>query len=192
MKKLKILYGVPGEGMGHATRTKVIVGHLMKRHDVRIVTSDRAYTFLKECYPKHTHEIKGFHFGFKNGVVSKVETVKLNLKTAPKNIKVNFKKYNELHKEFKADIVISDFESFSYFFAKFHKLPLLSIDNMQILNRGKIDIPIPKCEKVNYNLRKTTDWLKQREQTSIFPWTVADEKLKEAQKMIKKKLMLLA
>lgn len=46
MKKLKILYGVPGEGMRHAKRTKVIVEHLMKTYDVRFLTSDRAYAFF--------------------------------------------------------------------------------------------------------------------------------------------------
>ena len=31
---MKILYGVPSEGMGHATRSKVIITHLLKRHEV--------------------------------------------------------------------------------------------------------------------------------------------------------------
>ena len=26
---MNILYGVPGEGLGHATRSKVVIGHLL-------------------------------------------------------------------------------------------------------------------------------------------------------------------
>lgn len=36
-------------------------------------------------------------------------------------------------------MVISDFESFSYLFAKAHLLPVISIDNMQIINRCSHD-----------------------------------------------------
>ena len=49
---MKILYGVPGEGMGHATRTKVIVTHLLEKgHDVKMVSSDRAFNFLNSAFP---------------------------------------------------------------------------------------------------------------------------------------------
>ncbi|MBK8808258.1 MAG: UDP-glucuronosyltransferase [Bacteroidales bacterium] len=151
---MKILYGVPGEGMGHATRAKVIIEHLIKNHELRIVSSDRAYLFLKKAFPKETHEIKGFHFGFKDGEISKYRTFTLNLKNAPENLIVNFKKYKEIHESFKPDIIISDFESFSYFFAKQHRLPIISIDNMQVIDRAKLDIAIPDDEKNNYWVAK--------------------------------------
>ena len=37
MEPLKILYGVNGEGLGHATRSEVVIGSLLARHDVRVV-----------------------------------------------------------------------------------------------------------------------------------------------------------
>jgi uncharacterized protein (TIGR00661 family) len=37
--------------------------------------------------------------------------------------------------KFQPDVVISDFESWSYLFAKNHRVPLLSVDNMQIIPR---------------------------------------------------------
>lgn len=151
---MKILYGVPGEGMGHATRAKVILEHLTKNHEVRIVSSDRAYTFLHNLYPEQTNEIKGFHFGFKDGVVSKARTASLTLTNAPENLVTNIKKYREITNSFTPDLVITDFESFSYYFAKIHHIPVLSIDNMQIINRGKLDISVPKIEKNNYKVAK--------------------------------------
>ena len=44
---MKILYGVVGEGMGHATRSRVVLEHLRRSgHEVRIVASHGAATFL--------------------------------------------------------------------------------------------------------------------------------------------------
>ncbi|CAF1380921.1 unnamed protein product [Didymodactylos carnosus] len=51
-KTMRILYGVVGEGMGHATRSKVILEMLMKeQHHVKVVVSNRAYKFLDGSFP---------------------------------------------------------------------------------------------------------------------------------------------
>lgn len=152
---MNILYGVPGEGMGHATRSKVVIDHLLKEHNVQVVSSSRAFQFLVKSFPERVHEIKGLHFAYKNAQVSKLGTFMLNLKSAPSNLLHNFSKYLLIDKSFKPDVVISDFESFTYFFAKQHRLPLLSIDNMQVMDRCVLDIHIPKEEKNNYKLAKT-------------------------------------
>jgi len=56
---MKILYGVPGEGMGHATRSRVILDHLAtRRHQVKIVVSGRADGYLKKLFPD-VEEIRG-------------------------------------------------------------------------------------------------------------------------------------
>ncbi|WP_299217035.1 MJ1255/VC2487 family glycosyltransferase [uncultured Aquimarina sp.] len=151
---MKILYGVPGEGMGHATRAKVILTHLAKNHEIRIVSSDRAYQFLQKVFPDQTYEIKGFHFSYKDGVVSRSKTSVDIIKNAPENLITNLKKHKDLHDDFKPDIVISDFESFTYLYAKYHRIPIISIDNMQIIDRGKIDVKIPESEKLNYKIAK--------------------------------------
>jgi uncharacterized protein (TIGR00661 family) len=62
-----------------------------------------------------------------------------NLKGAVTGWPQNVKKYFEIADEFQPDVVISDFESFSYLFARNHFLPCISIDNMQIINRCKHD-----------------------------------------------------
>lgn len=152
---MKILYGVPGEGMGHATRSKVVIDYLLKqKHEVKIVSSSRACQFLKKEFPGKVVEIKGFHFAYKNAEISKLGTFLLNLKAAPKNIFHNISKQLLIEKEFKPDLVISDFESFSFMFAKYHQLPVISIDNMQVLNRCHLEIEISNEEKSNYQLAK--------------------------------------
>jgi UDP:flavonoid glycosyltransferase YjiC (YdhE family) len=65
---MKILYGVPSEGMGHATRSQVVVEHLLGRgHDVSIATSDRAFEFLEKTFPGHYFRIEGLHLAYEDG-----------------------------------------------------------------------------------------------------------------------------
>ncbi|MBP6624915.1 MAG: hypothetical protein KA198_07070, partial [Chitinophagaceae bacterium] len=152
---MKILYGIPSEGMGHATRSKVVVEYLLQAgHDVRLVSSDRAYKFLNQYFGDRVYQIKGFHLAYHQAEVSIRKTILKTLKEAPKNLLENFNKYSQVVKDFKPDIVISDFESFTFFFAKYHQLPLISIDNMQLLDRCELDIQIPAEEKKNYVLAK--------------------------------------
>jgi uncharacterized protein (TIGR00661 family) len=151
---LKILYGLPSEGMGHATRSNVIISHLLKEHDVRIATSDRAYAFMKERFPDRVYEIKGFHLAYRDGGVSKYKTASMLLKNGPKDLIANLHKYQLVHKEFKPDLVISDFDSFTFLFAKLNKTPLISIDNIQAINRCKLDFPIPNFERKSYQIAK--------------------------------------
>ena len=43
---MRILYGVVGEGMGHAMRSGVVLDHLTKNHEVQVVVSGRAHDYL--------------------------------------------------------------------------------------------------------------------------------------------------
>ncbi|MEY4875743.1 MAG: hypothetical protein RL708_892 [Bacteroidota bacterium] len=153
---MQILYGVPSEGMGHATRSKVIIEWLLnEKHDVQIVSSGRAFEFLSAHFPNRVHQIDGYHLAYKNAEVSITKTFFSTLKDAPKKLQTNYLQYKHLHQLLKPDLVISDFESFSHFFAKTNKLPLISIDNIQMLNRCKLEIDIPTSEKNNFTIGKT-------------------------------------
>ncbi|RYU77637.1 MJ1255/VC2487 family glycosyltransferase [Hymenobacter persicinus] len=150
---MNILYGVPGEGLGHATRSKVVIGYLLSQgHNVCVVSSSRAYQVLAANFPGRVHEIRGFHLAYKNLTVSKSRTAALTLRTAPESLRVNFAKYRELLCDFTPELVISDFESFSYFFAKWRRLPVVSIDNMQIISRAALDVAVPRAERGNRTL----------------------------------------
>ena len=135
---MKILYGVVGEGMGHATRSRVILDHLTQHHDVHIVVSGRARDYLAKHF-ENVHNIWGFTIKYEGNSVKKWQTVLQNLKGAVAGWPQNVKKYFEIVDEFHPDVVVSDFETFSYLFAKNHFLPVISVDNMQIINRCKHD-----------------------------------------------------
>ncbi|MBA9076321.1 MULTISPECIES: MJ1255/VC2487 family glycosyltransferase [Rufibacter] len=152
---MKLLYGVPGEGMGHATRSKVMITHLLAQgHDVQVVSSARAYQFLDKAFPGRVHEIRGFHIAYRDAAVSTVNTALLTLKTAPATLRMNFNRYRQLMEQFQPEAVISDFESFSYLFARHHRLPVLSIDNMQVINRCTLDVPVLPEWKSSFQVAK--------------------------------------
>ncbi|GAA4354441.1 hypothetical protein GCM10023185_16300 [Hymenobacter saemangeumensis] len=158
---MNILYGVPGEGLGHATRSKVVIGHLLSQgHQVCVVSSSRAFKMLDAAFPGRVHEIRGFHLAYKGLTVSKSRTAALTLSTAPEDLRINFAKYRELLCDFEPELVISDFESFSYLFAKTRRLPIISIDNMQIINRTELNVAIPKEERSNFQLARNIVKLK--------------------------------
>ncbi len=158
---MNILYGVPGEGLGHATRSKVVIRHLLDAgHGVMVVSSSRAYKLLAASFPGRVLEIRGFHIAYKGLVVSKSRTVALTLQTAPDDLRVNFAKYRQLLRGTVPDVVVSDFESFSYLYAKLHGVPIISIDNMQVIARTKLDVPIPKAEKGSYQVARNIVRLK--------------------------------
>lgn len=133
---MRILYGVVGEGMGHATRSRVVLEHLTKHHDVHVVVSGRARDYLARRF-ENVHNIWGFTIQYEGNSVKKFDTVLENLKGAITGWPQNVRKYFEIVDGFAPDVVISDFESFSYMFAKNHFVPCISVDNMQIINRCK-------------------------------------------------------
>ncbi len=151
---MRILYGVVGEGMGHATRSCVILRHLVKSHDVQIVVSGRAHAFLRKTFPAlEVHEIAGLNMVYEDNEVQRRRTALDFIKKLP-GFAENFETMTRLSEGFRPELVISDFESLSYFYAKKHDLPVLSIDNMQIINRCRLDIDVPVEEQASWQLAK--------------------------------------
>lgn len=141
---MRIIYGVVGEGMGHATRSRVILENLLdKGHDIVVVVSGRAHGFLTSKLagrPRvRVEEIHGLHLKFDGNDLDLVDSVISNMKSAPEGLVKNLGVFADLVRGFDADVVISDFESFAWLYARVHKLPLISIDNMQVLNRCSHD-----------------------------------------------------
>jgi uncharacterized protein (TIGR00661 family) len=140
---MKILYGVVGEGMGHATRSKVILGHLSADHQLLIVASGKAHNYLTRFFPD-VIEIEGLRIIYESGSVDRSSTFMNFVKSLPAMVSRNVKHFVEIGKQFSPDVVVSDFESFAYMFGMSYDIPVISIDNMQILNRCELDIEIPK------------------------------------------------
>lgn len=151
---MRILYGVTGEGMGHATRSKVVCEHLVSQgHKVKIVVSGRAHAFLAKSF-SDVVEIKGLAIRYVDNRMDRDGTLGRNVLAAPNLVASNVAAYYDSVARFAPDCVVTDFDSFAYLFAKRHGRPILSIDNQQIISRTKLDPAVKKGARVDYQLTK--------------------------------------
>ncbi|MFN8673715.1 MAG: MJ1255/VC2487 family glycosyltransferase [Candidatus Sericytochromatia bacterium] len=152
---MKILYGVVGEGMGHAIRSKVIISKLLEMgHEVKIVVSGRAFDFLKKNF-EGVNKIWGLTMVMEDNEIQKRETALEVLKGSIEGLPENIKKYFELTKKFEPDCVISDFETWSAFYGYNNMIPVISIDNMQIIRRCWHPDEILRGRHNEWNLAKS-------------------------------------
>lgn len=154
---MRILYGVVGEGMGHAIRSRVVLDELVKQHDVQVVVSGRAHDYLAKRAGEHlsVQKIWGFTIVTEDNEVQNFRTLIENVKGAigggwPKNIKAYF----DIADRFQPDVVVSDFESWSYLYAVNHRLPVISVDNMQIINRCTHEPDITRGHEASFQIAK--------------------------------------
>jgi uncharacterized protein (TIGR00661 family) len=136
----------------------VILRHLIAqaKHQIEIVVSGRAHSFLQKAFPQlKVHEIAGLNMIYRDNEVQRRRTFWDFLKKLPAFAE-NYQTMHAIEEGFRPECVIADFESFAYFYAKKHDLPVLSIDNMQIINRcNHDDIDIPEDEKRAFQMAKT-------------------------------------
>lgn len=155
MGLMRILYGVTGEGMGHAMRSRVVLTHLLEQgHEIEIVSSNRAADYLSKRFGSTT-KIHGFHMVLEENRIVRGKTLWSNIVGGSTGVPANISAYFDLIERFEPEVVISDFESWSYLYAKNHRLPIISIDNMQIINRCTHPDEILEGDRTNFHLTKT-------------------------------------
>lgn len=134
-----ILYGVNGEGSGHSTRSKEVITHLLERgHAVHVVSFDRGLRNLSHDF--EVTEIFGFRLTYVNNRVRYRRTLAHNLLTAPKAAR-SMRRLTQLAKEWKIELVISDFEPLSSHAGHRLDLPVICIDNQHCLTNARITYP---------------------------------------------------
>jgi uncharacterized protein (TIGR00661 family) len=132
---MKILYGVVGEGMGHAMRSRVVLERLVARgHEIHVMASSRAADFLAARF-SGVRRIHGLHIVYEENRMRRGRTLWSNVVKGTAALPTNVEAYFELIRGFRPGVVISDFESWTWLFAKLQRLPILSIDNQQIIGR---------------------------------------------------------
>ena len=151
---MKILYGVVGEGMGHAMRSRVVLDHLvMQGHEIEIMASGRATDFLSKRF-EGVNRIHGLHMIYEENRVRKGKTLWSNVLAGAMGVPKNIAAYFELISSFNPEVVISDFESWTYLYAKAHRVPVVSIDNMQIINRCVIPPAVIEGYETDFQIAK--------------------------------------
>jgi uncharacterized protein (TIGR00661 family) len=132
---MKILYGVCGEGMGHAMRSAVVAAHLSRAgHDVRFVTSGNALKYLEARWPGKVTRTLGFGIQMEKNTVRPLRTFLSNAAVhtlAPAAHVASFLALGGRN----VDAVISDFDFWSSGYARFFGIPCYAVDNVHFLNR---------------------------------------------------------
>jgi uncharacterized protein (TIGR00661 family) len=132
---MRILYGAVGEGLGHAMRSRVVAEHLLSEgHDVKMAASGQALPYLREHLPD-VEEIWGLGFALEHGQVEAWETLSMNVRGAVHGVPEDWHRGEALARAFAPELVITDFEGFTYLFAKTYRVPVISIDNIQMVDR---------------------------------------------------------
>ncbi|MHC4574240.1 MAG: MJ1255/VC2487 family glycosyltransferase [Planctomycetota bacterium] len=136
----KIIYGVAGEGFGHSSRSHLIGQRLLDAgHDVMFVGYKKSLTYLKQYFGERVREIFGLSFAYEDGRVDKSETLKRNLLNLPEGNKQNDELFKKYFEPFGPDLVISDFEPFSAWWAWRNRVPFISIDHEHMLTLCELE-----------------------------------------------------
>lgn len=151
---MKILYGVVGEGMGHAIRSRVVLEHLLDQgHELQIMASGRAVDFLAARF-SGVRRIRGLHILYEDNKVRRGATVWSNVLQSTAGIPRNIAAYFEVIEDFDPEAVVTDFESWTWVYGKLHHLPILSIDNQQILSRCRHPPEIVRGHQADFQITR--------------------------------------
>jgi uncharacterized protein (TIGR00661 family) len=136
----RIIYAVAGEGFGHASRAHLVGQRFLDAgHDVIFAASHRALLYLRQYYGERVKEIFGLTFDYSKGYVDPVATVWKNLTQFPQGHRLNRELFEQVYEPFRPDLVVTDFEPFSAWWAWRNRVPFLSIDNEHLLIMCKLD-----------------------------------------------------
>jgi uncharacterized protein (TIGR00661 family) len=151
---MKILYGVVGEGMGHAMRSRVVLEHLVHEgHDVQVMASQRAVDYLARRFDS-VRRIHGLHIIYEENRVRRGKTLWSNVLAGVRAMPGQIRAYFDLVDDFRPEVVVSDFESWSYLYGTMHRLPAFSVDNIQMLNRCRHDADVINVDRAGFELAR--------------------------------------
>ena len=151
---MRILYGICGEGMGHATRSQVVLQHLRSRgHDVLVAASGQALRVLRSGSSSRAAAVEtppsaaaaladafallpivGLGMRCKDGAMDLRGTIEENAQRLPAMLRENAAAWEEADR-FRPDAAITDYDSFVWLFGAARGIPIVSIDNAQVLPR---------------------------------------------------------
>jgi len=139
-KKKLLFYGVQGDGMGHALRSKPIIAHLIKKgYKIKIFSSGKARKYLAQFFDD-TVEIKTVGWEYVKHSVSYTRTISKQLTELPEVLMHAIVPLVKAINKDKPDLVISDFEPSIMYASIANQTPFLCIDNIQMVRLGKYSI----------------------------------------------------
>lgn len=144
---MNILYGVNGEGLGHAMRSVEIIKPLLKENNVKIVTGGRALDYLKKI--GSLKKVSHLSFVTKNGKIKYRRTALLSI------LKFPFFVYHFLSILISSiikrpNVIITDFEPITAYVGFILRIPVISFDNQHIVTDTKIPKVVGVASRLFY------------------------------------------
>lgn len=150
---MRIIYGVNGEGMGHATRSELVISSLMEKHEVKIMTSGAAYKFLSQIFDE-VHEVFGPSFAMNQGEIQRWASFTGTFNAARKQLPGNVRDWLTMVDEWKPDVAVTDFEPLTGFYARLSRTPLVCVDNIHMIDHCHHDREITEGATQDFELAK--------------------------------------
>lgn len=150
---MRILYGVNGEGLGHATRSEVVINNLLKEHDVRVMASGAAFKYFEGRFG-HVNEIFGPSFAMDHGEIRRWASVKHTMAAARRELPGSVKRWMAAVDEWHPDAVVTDFEPLAGRYARWSRTPLVCVDNIHMIDRCRHDDEIVEGAHEDFRIAK--------------------------------------
>ncbi len=127
---MRFLYGVCGEGLGHAARSEAVIHYLLsKGHRVTILASGRAHQYLRRRF-RDVHEIPHLPLVYEDGRLCHARSALRILKEFLAQYAGTIRRLSSLAAKKRPDVAVSDFEVFTSIIASRHGAPLISAENI--------------------------------------------------------------
>jgi uncharacterized protein (TIGR00661 family) len=135
---VRILYGVNGEGMGHATRSEVVIEDLLADHELKVMASGAAFRYLSGRLG-NVNEVFGPSFAMEQGEIRRWATVRHTVSSLGRELPGSVRRWMDAVNEWRPEVVICDFEPLSGIYARSARVPLVCIDNIHMIDRCRHD-----------------------------------------------------
>lgn len=126
-----ILYGISGEGSGHAMRSREVIYFLQARgHEVQVLTYGRGWELLHNIF--YTIKVPGVHLAYRYNRLLFYRSLCRIIATLPWQAIMICRLYKN-YKRRRPDLIICDLEPVSAWVGYLLHLPLISLDNIHRL-----------------------------------------------------------
>jgi len=133
---MRIAYYIQGEGSGHVFRSLPVIRHLKQSHQVRLIANNQAYKVLTNL-GYQVEQINGSSLAYNNNKMNYIKTLVNFLESSPEILKMVFKKELKALARFNPDLIISDFEPTGFYLGNFLRIPVIAIDNINLITQCK-------------------------------------------------------
>ena len=147
---MNIVYTINGEGMGHASRSSVVIDHLLaKGHHIAIFSAGRRpLAYLRERFG-NVAEVMGLHMVYRENKVFRIRTA-FRVLANIKEFRKDFATIRRSLVGFRPHAVITDFDFHGKIVATMFHVPIISIDNVQFITQAHFRV-LPE-DFVNYEI----------------------------------------